>query len=323
MTAMMKAVVVTKGEPLALGDIALPEPGPGQVRIKVAAAGLNRADIMQRAGMYPPPPGAPDTMGLEVSGYVDIVGPGVSNVGVGDEVCALLPSGGYAQYAIADAGSVMPVPAGVSLIEAAALPETVMTVWANVFDMAGLKAGETFLVQGGASGIGTTAIQMAKALGARVFATAGSDEKCAACVKLGAEAAFNYRTQDFEKEMEAVGGADVILDMVAGDYVGKHLKIMRQKGRLVHIAIQGGMKAEVNILAIMSKQLVVTGSTLRGRSDAEKGRIASAVMRDIWPWVEQGKVRPVIDATFALADAEDAHKRLTSGDHVGKILLTV
>ena len=323
MAEMMKAIVVEDGKPLQLKEIARPEPGPHEVRIKVAAAGLNRGDILQRRGMYPPPPGAPDTMGLEVSGTIDAVGAKVEGWREGQSVCALLPSGGYAEFAIAHAGSVMPVPDGVSLVESAALPETVMTVWTNVFDAAQLKSGETFLVQGGASGIGTTAIQMAKAHGARVFATAGSDEKCAACVEMGAEAAFNYKTQDFETEMKAVGGADVILDMVAGEYVGKHINVMKPKGRLVHIAVQGGLKAQINVLKIMTNQLVVTGSTLRARSNEEKASIAAQVVTKVWPQISSGEIKPIIDSTFPMAQAEDAHARMTSGDHIGKILLTL
>ena len=319
----MQAIIAKPGEALSLETFDKPEPGPGQVRIKVAAAGLNRADILQRAGKYPPPPGAPDIMGLEVSGWIDAIGEGVTVWSLGQPVCALLPAGGYAEYAIAHAGSTLPVPDGVSMVEAAVLPEAIMTVWANVFDLGRLQAGETFLVQGGASGIGTTAIQMARNAGARVFATAGQDEKCSACETLGAEAAFNYRTQDFEAEMTAQGGADVVLDIVAGEYVAKHVNLLKPKGRLVHIAIQGGMKAQVNVLMIMMKQLVVTGSTLRGRSDDEKERIASAVRAHVWPDIEAGRFKPVIDSQFALADAEKAHERLNSGDHFGKIVLVV
>lgn len=317
----MKAIVAKEGQPLQVEEVNRPVPGDGQVLIKVAAAGLNRADILQRKGMYPPPEGAIDLMGLEVSGRVESVGDGVSGLSVGQEVCALLPSGGYASHAIAHAGSVMPIPEGVSLIEAAGLPETVMTVWANIFQLAALKPDETVLVQGGASGIGTTAIQMVKAFGAKVFVTAGSDEKCAKCAELGADGAFNYKSQDFEQEMTAVGGADVVLDMVGGDYLPKHINLAKPKGRIVHIAIQGGMKGEVNILKVMGKQLNVTGSTLRGRTDAEKAVIADEVVKNVWPWVATGKVKTIVDTVFKMENADAAHARLTSGDHVGKVIL--
>lgn len=323
MAETMHAIVAREGAPLSWEEIERPSPGPGEVRIKVAAAGLNRADVLQRRGVYPPPEGAPDTMGLEVSGWIDAVGEGVTGWREGQVVCALLPSGGYAEYAVAHAGAVMPPPDGVDLKSAAALPEAIMTVWTNVFDMGRLKPGETFFVQGGASGIGTTAIQMARAHGARVFATAGSDEKCETCVELGAEAAFNYRTQDFEAELKAVGGADLILDMIAGDYVARHINALRPMGRLVHIAVQGGLKAEVNILKVMTKRLTVTGSTLRSRSDAEKAAIASQIVSQVWPMISAGGLRPVIDSTFAMQEAEAAHARLTSGDHIGKIVLTL
>ncbi len=323
MAAKMKAIIARKDQPLSWEDVDLPEPAAGHIRIKVAAAGLNRADILQRRGMYPPPEGAVDIMGLEVSGWVDAVGEGVSGLREGQAVCALLPSGGYAEYAIAHAGSVMPPPDGVDLVQSAGLPETVMTVWANVFGLGQLKPGETFLVQGGSSGIGTTAIQMARAHGARVFATAGSEEKCKACVSLGAEAAFNYKTDDFEAELKALGGVDVILDIVAGDYVSGHINILKTDGRLVHIAVQGGLKTEVNILKIMSKRLVVTGSTLRGRTDAQKAAIASQVVSSVWPQVRAGKVKPIIDSTFPMQEAEAAQARMVASEHIGKILLTL
>ena len=321
MSTMM--AVEIEGETLAWTEVQKPTPGAGQIRIRVASAGLNRADILQRRGMYPPPEGAVDRMGLEVSGWVDALGDGVTAFREGEEVCALLPSGGYAEYAIAHAGSVMPVPEGIALQDAASLPETIMTVWANVFDIAALEPGETLLVQGGASGIGVTAIQLAKAHGAKVYVTAGSDAKCQECISLGADGAFNYRTQDFEAEMKRVGGANVVLDIVAGEYVSKHVNLLKPHGRLVHIAIQGGMKAEVNILKVMTKRLMVTGSTLRARSDVEKGQIAKTVVEKVWPQIEAGQIRPVIDSRFEMKDAEAAHTRLTSGDHVGKVLLTL
>lgn len=322
-TGMMKAILAKGDAPLEWCDVPKPVPKAKEVLIKVAAAGLNRADILQRKGMYPPPEGAPDIMGLEVSGYVEAVGSDVENWQLGQEVCALLPAGGYAEYAIAHHGSVMPIPDGVSLQEAALLPEAVMTVWANVFDMAVLHPGETLFVQGGASGIGTTAIQMATALGAKVYATAGSDEKCKACIELGAEGAFNYKTTDFEEELKAVGGADVVLDMVGGDYLPKHINASKFGARILHIAVQGGLKAEVNLLKVMMKRLTITGSTLRGRNDLDKMHLADMAVEEVWPWVANGQVTPVVDSSFAMQDAEKAHERLTSGLHVGKILLTL
>ncbi len=319
----MKTIKVAEGGALEWQTVTKPIPSVDQVRIRVVAAGVNRADILQRKGMYPPPQGCPDIMGLEVSGYVETLGEGVTEFQIGQEVCALLPSGGYAEYAIAHKGSVMPVPEGVSLLEAAALPETVLTVWANVWDMAVLHPGETLFVQGGASGIGTTAIQMATALGAKVYVTAGSDEKCAACLGLGAVGAFNYKTSDFEEELKSVGGADVILDMVGGDYLPKHINALKFGGRLVHIAVQGGLKGEVNLLKVMLKQLTITGSTLRGRDDLAKAHLAKMAVEEVWPWVKDGQMRPVIDSVFAMEKADKAHERLTSGQHVGKILLKV
>lgn len=319
----MKAVLVDEDSTLKYVEVEKPKPATNEVRIKVVAAGVNRADILQRKGMYPPPEGAPDIMGLEVSGYIDAVGEKVEKWAVGQEVCALLPAGGYAEFALAHQGCVLPVPKGIDLENAALLPETVMTVWANVFDIGALKSDETLLVQGGASGIGTTAIQMAKAVGAKVIVTAGSDEKCSKCLTLGADAAINYKTHDFEAEIKKLGGADVVLDMVGGDYLPKHINILKPYGRLVHIAVQGGLKGQVNILKLMTKRLNVTGSTLRGRNDIEKSEIATEVVKNIWPLVESGKVKPVVDSVFALEDAEKAHQHLLSGEHFGKILLKV
>ncbi len=320
---MMKAIIVKDDKSLSWEDVNKPSPKAKEVLIKVVAAGLNRADILQRKGMYPPPEGAPDIMGLEVSGYVEAVGEGVEYWQLGQEVCALLPAGGYAEYAIAHHGSVMPVPEGVSLQEAALLPEAVLTVWANVFDIAVLHPGETLFIQGGASGIGTTAIQMAKAMGANVYVTAGSDEKCKACIELGADGAFNYKTSEFEEELKAVGGADVILDMVGGDYLPKHINALNFGGRLVHIAVQGGLKGEVNILKVMMKQLNITGSTLRGRNDIAKMHLANMAVEEVWPWVASRQVRPIVDSKFAMQEAEKAHDRMTSGEHIGKIMLTL
>jgi NADPH:quinone reductase len=318
----MRKIIHGADTPLTLAVVARPEPGRGEVLIRVAAAGVNRPDLTQRAGFYPPPPGAPETLGLEVSGVIESVGPGVTRWHEGDEVCALLAGGGYATYAIAHEGSVLPVPKGVSLVEAAGLPETVFTVWANVFDTAALKPKETILIHGGASGIGTTAIQMCKAHGSRVFATAGDDAKTKLCEKLGAERGINYRTEDFEIVMDTVGGADVVLDMVGGPYVQKNLNLLNAHGRCVIIAFQQGPHAELNLMRMMLKRLTLTGATLRSRSNEEKARIARDVERVVWPWIEAGKVKPVIDSMFPLAEAEQAHARLQSGAHAGKVLLT-
>ncbi len=319
----MRKIIHGAGTPLSLAVVARPEPGPGEILIKVAAAGINRPDLMQRAGLYQPPPGAPETLGLEAAGEVEEVGAGVTRWKRGDQVTALLAGGGYATYALADQGSVLPAPAGLSTIEAAALPETVFTVWANVFEAGALKPGETLLVHGGASGIGTIAIQMAKAHGARVFATAGDAAKCAVCAKLGADRAINYRSEDFEAIVGDLGGADVVLDMVGGPYLQKNLNLLNNQGRCVMIAFLQGPRAEVNLIALMLKRLTLTGSTLRARSKQEKARIAREVERVVWPWIETGKVRPLIDSTFPLADAEAAHARLQSGAHAGKIVLVI
>lgn len=317
----MRKIIHGADQPLTLAVVARPDPGRGEILIRVAAAGVNRPDLMQRAGLYPPPPGAPETLGLEVSGVIESVGPGVTRWHEGDEVCALLSGGGYATYAIAQEGSTLPLPKGLSLTEAAALPETVFTVWANVFEAAALKSGETLLVHGGASGIGTTAIQMAKAHGARVLATAGDDAKVKLCEKLGAERCINYRTEDFEAVVRELGGADVVLDMVGGPYVQKNLNLLNDNGRCVMIAFLQGPHAEVNLMRLMLKRLTLTGSTLRSRSNEEKSRIAREVERVVWPWIAAGKVKPVIDSTSPLAEAEAAHARLQSGGHAGKIVL--
>ncbi len=317
----MRKIIHGPGTPLSLAVVARPEPGAGEILIKVAAAGVNRPDLMQRAGLYPPPPGAPETLGLEVAGEVASVGAGVTRWKEGDQVCALLAGGGYAEYALANEGTVLPIPHGLTMIEAAALPETVFTVWANVFEAGALKPKETLLVHGGASGIGTTAIQMAKAHGARVFATAGDAAKCALAEKLGAARAINYRTEDFEAEVRDLGGADVVLDMVGGPYVQKNLNLLNDGGRCVMIAFLQGPQADVSLIRLMLKRLTLTGSTLRSRSKQEKARIAREVERVVWPWIEAGKVRPVIDSTFPLADAEAAHARLQSGAHAGKVVL--
>ncbi len=300
----------------------VPAPGQGQILIRVAYAGVNRPDVLQRMGAYAPPPGASDLPGLECSGHVAAIGPGVTRWAVGDAVCALLPGGGYAEYALTAADHALPVPEGLGLAEAACLPETCFTVWSNVVMRGGLRAGERFLVHGGSSGIGTTAIQIARALGARVWATAGSAEKCAACAALGATA-INYREADFVQILAAEGGADLILDMVGGDYIARNLKALADDGRLVFIAFLGGPKAEINFAPLMTRRLTITGSTLRPQSDLAKAGIAAELARHVWPMVAAGQLRPVMDREFPLADAEAAHRRMEGGDHIGKIVLKV
>ncbi len=305
----------------------MPKPGQGEVLIQVAAAGVNRPDLSQREGNYPPPPGASDIPGLEVAGKVVAVGLGVHGVAVGDEVCALVAGGGYADYCIAPAPQVLPVPKGFSMVEAAALPETFFTVWTNLFDRVGLKSGESVLIHGGSSGIGTTAIMLAREFGAtRIFVTAGSPEKCAACEKLGATRAIDYKREDFAQvikdEMKGKG-VDVILDMVGGDYVQKNLNSLAMEGRLVHVALQKGAKIEVNIRPIMMNRLTVTGSTLRPRSVEQKAVIARSLKEKVWPLLDAGKIRPQIFKTFPLAEAAEAHRLLDSSTHIGKVVLTV
>jgi len=303
-----------------------PAPGPRDVLIAVAAAGVNRPDLMQRQGRYAPPPGASDIPGLEVAGRVVARGKDVEEWKEGDEVCALVAGGGYAEYCAAPAPQCLPAPKGLDFVQAAALPETVFTVWTNVFDRGRLSAGETLLVHGGASGIGTTAIQMARARGARVFATAGTREKCAACEKLGAERAIDYAREDFAAvvaEMTAGRGVDVILDMVGGDYLPRNLASLATDGRLVQIAFLKGPRAEIDLMTVMHRRLTLTGSTLRPRSIEEKGQIARAVRENVWPLIEKGDVRPVLHATFPLAAAAEAHRALEAGTHVGKIVLIV
>lgn len=326
MTDTMRAIEITKaGGPdvLQLAERPVPEPKHGQVVIKVAYAGVNRPDALQRAGMYAPPPTASDLPGLEASGEVVSVGEGVADLSVGDKVCALLPGGGYAEYVATPAAHCLPIPKGMGMKEAACLLETFYTVWSNVFMRGGLKAGERFLVHGGSSGIGTTAIQLAHAFGARVFATAGTDIKCAACVELGAEAAINYRDTDFVDVMKAEGGADLILDMVGGDYIPRNLAALDLDGRLVQIAFLQGPKVEVNFAMLMTRRLTMTGSTLRPQSDLAKARIAQELREAVWPLLDAGRVAPVIDSSYALADAADAHRRMESSGHIGKIVLEV
>lgn len=322
----MRAVEISApGGPdvLRLAEVACPEPGYGQILIRVAFAGVNRPDALQRAGSYAPPPTASPLPGLEAAGRVAAVGPGVTEWKVGDEVCALLPGGGYAEYAVTPAAHALPVPRGMALREAACLPETYFTVWTNVFQRGGLKAGEVFLVHGGSSGIGTTAIQLARAFGARVYATAGSAEKCAACVRLGAESAINYREEDFVAVLRAVGGADLILDMVGGSYLPRNVRALRDDGRLVQIAFLEGAKVELNFAEVMMRRLSITGSTLRPQSDLAKARIAAALRENVWPLLDAGRIAPVMDSEFALADAAAAHARLESSGHIGKIVLKV
>lgn len=320
--ATMKAVLAEKGQPLRLVDIDRPEPGPGQVLIRVCAAGVNRPDLIQRSGNYPPPPGAPDTMGLEVSGWIDAVGEGVTAWRGGEAVVALIGGGGYAEYAVAPAGSVLAAPPSLPLTHAAGLPETVFTVWNNVFDIGRLQPGETVLVHGGASGIGTTAIQMIKAWGATVYATAGTDEKVKLCEELGAKRGINYRTEDFEAVMKAEGGVDVVLDMVGAPYFSKNLNILKDLGRLVYIAFLQGAKAEGDISRIMMKRLTITGSTLRIRTDDYKAKLAASVERHVWPWIASGQFKPLIEEVFPASEAEKAHLAMDGGAHAGKIILS-
>jgi NADPH:quinone reductase len=302
----------------------VPTPRAGEVLIKVAGAGVNRPDLMQRLGKYPPPPGASDIPGLEVSGTIEAVGADAGAWKVGDRVCALLAGGGYAEYCVALAPQCLPAPRAVDLAEAGAMPETFFTVWTNVFERGRLKSGEALLVHGGSSGIGTAAIQIACALGARVFATAGSAEKCAACERLGAERAINYRDADFvDAVRQSTGGkgVDVVLDMVGGDYFPRNIEALAVEGRLVQIATLRGGKSEIVLPAIMQRRLTITGSTLRARSVAEKGAIARALLEHVWPLVEAGRVKPIVYRSFALGDAAAAHRLMESGEHIGKILL--
>lgn len=306
-------------------EVAVPAPGAQEILIKVATAGVNRGDLMQVTGMYPPPAGAPQTLGLEASGTVVAVGAEVTRWHAGDEVCVLVAGGGYAEYCIAHEGSALPLPKGVSLINAAALPEAYFTVWTNVVDRARLKSGETLLVHGGSSGIGTAAIQLFAARGHRVFTTAGSADKCAACVRLGAARAINYREEDFVEIVRGEtgnAGVDVILDMVGGEYILKNISLLKTEGRLVNIAFQHGSQTTLNLLVVMLKRLTITGSTLRVRSHAEKAEIASAVEREVWPLIGAGRISPIVDSTFPFAKVAEAHARMAGSGHIGKILLT-
>ncbi len=323
----MTAIAIREpGGPEVLIPVERPVPSAGadEVLVKIEAAGVNRPDAAQRAGAYPPPPGVTDIPGLEVAGEIVGLGRSVSAFSIGEKVTALVPGGGYAEYCVVDQRTALPIPHGLTMAEAASVPETFFTVWSNVFDRGGLKAGETLLVHGGSSGIGTTAIQLGKAFGATVIITAGSDAKCAACQNLGADLAVNYRTQDFVAAVkEFAGGADVILDMVGGDYVSRNYHAAADDGRIVQIATLGGLRGEADLWPLMRKRLTHTGSTLRPRSAAFKGAIAAALKEKVWPLLASGAVKPVIDTTFPLREAADAHRRIEDPEHIGKIVLTV
>ncbi|WP_374343424.1 NAD(P)H-quinone oxidoreductase [Phenylobacterium sp.] len=323
-SSSMTAIAIEGGrgpaEALKAVEIPRPVPGPGQILIKVEAAGVNRPDLVQRMGAYPPPPGAPDTLGLEVAGEV------IEAAGrwkVGDRVCALLGGGGYAQYAVVDARHALPIPTGLTAVEAAALPETVFTVFANVFEHGSLKAGETLMIHGATSGIGATAIQMAKAAGAKVIGTSRGPAKAAEALKLGCDVSVDVKAQDFAEVAKAEGGVDVILDMVGGDYFAKGLDALKTGGRIVYIAAQGGGEVALPIFRLMQKRAVVTGSTLRPRDADEKARLTAAVEATVWPWIAAGKLKPVIDRTYPLAEAAKAHAALEAGEVVGKVILTL
>lgn len=328
---IMKAIEITAfGAPEVLqpGERPVPVPGVGELLIRVSASGVNRPDVLQRKGHYPVPAGASDIPGLEVAGVIaqgDAQELAAAGFSIGERVCALVAGGGYAEFCVAPIVQCLPVPKGLSDVEAASLPETVFTVWSNVFDRAHLQPGETLLIQGGSSGIGVTAIQMAKAMGSQVIVTAGSDEKCAACLALGADHAINYKTHDFQDEVTRLTsgqGVNVILDMVAGSYVAKEIECLSEDGRIVIIAVQGGIKSEINAGLVLRRRLTVTGSTLRPRSLAFKQAIAQACLKNVWPLIEQGRIKPVIHSTFAAQDAAKAHALMESNQHVGKIVLT-
>jgi NADPH2:quinone reductase len=304
----------------------MPKPAEGEVLIRVAAAGVNRPDVLQRQGKYPPPPGASDLPGMEVAGEIVELGPKATGVSIGDKVTALLPGGGYAAYAVASAVLCLPVPEGMSMVEAAAIPETYFTVWTNLFERAGCKAGDTVLIHGGTSGIGTTAIQLAHAWGAKVFATAGSPEKVKACEELGAVRGIDYKTEDFVeviKQHTGGKGVDIILDIVAGPYVARNIDSAALEGRIVVISHLGGARSEINISKLMMRRLTLTGSTLRSRTVAQKGAVAAGVLKNVWPLLRAGRARPVIHATFPLAEASEAHRLMESSSHIGKIVLTI
>ena len=325
MTSMKVIEIVEPGGPSVLKSSVrnIPKPKRNEVLIKISYAGINRPDVLQRSGSYLPPPGASDLPGLEASGIIFAIGKNVTNWDVGDEVCALLPGGGYAEYAVTQAGHCLPVPTGMSLKQAAALPETLFTVWSNVFQRGGLKPNEKFLVHGGSSGIGTMAIQLANLFGSEVYATAGSDAKCSACEELGAIRAINYNKEDFLEVIKSIGGVHLILDMVGGAYIEKNIKALVDDGRLVQIAFLKGAKVELNFAQIMTRRLTVTGSTLRPQSDLSKSQIASELLEKIWPLLSTGRINPVINSVFDLNDVSSAHLLMESSKHIGKIVLKV
>ena len=321
-TEMMKAVLVEEGAPLKLGDFEKPDLKPGEVLVKVAASGLNRADLVQRRGAYPPPPGASPIMGLEISGTVVATSDSANRFKLGDRVAGLLAGGGYAEFAAVDEGSLFPVPDDMDMVKAACFPEALMTVWANVFDRVGFQTGEAFLCHGGTSGIGVMALQMAKIAGAsKIYATAGSAEKCALATELGADRAINYKTEDFEKIIKEEGGVDVTLDMVGGDYIQKNISVSRPDGRIINIAYMNGFTAEVNFAPVLMKRLTLAATTLRARPVEEKRRIRDAVEKDFWPQVISGDLRPVLEQAFPIAEAEAAQALMAKGGHSGKIVL--
>ena len=325
MTSMKVIEIVEPGGPSVLKSSvrSIPKPKRNEVLIKISYAGINRPDVLQRSGSYLPPPGASDLPGLEASGIIFAIGENVTNWEVGDEVCALLPGGGYAEYAVTQASHCLPVPTGMSLKQAAALPETLFTVWSNVFQRGGLKPNEKFLVHGGSSGIGTMAIQLANLFGSEVYATAGSEAKCSACEELGAIRAINYNKEDFLEVIKSIGGVHLILDMVGGAYIEKNIKALVDDGRLVQIAFLKGAKVELNFAQIMTRRLTVTGSTLRPQSDLSKSQIASELLEKIWPLLSTGRINPVINSVFDLNDVSSAHLLMESSKHIGKILLKV
>ena len=325
MAETMRAVEITEPggpEVLRLSERPVPSPGAGEVLIRVSHAGVNRPDALQRAGSYAPPPDASDLPGLECAGHVAALGPGVAGLSEGDAVCALLPGGGYAEYVVTPAAHCLPVPEGMGLADAACLPETFFTVWSNVFMAGGLDAGQIFLVHGGTSGIGTTAIQLAHRFGARVFATAGTDEKCRVCEELGAERGINYRSEDYVAVLKGAGGADLILDMVGGDYIPRNIKALKTGGRLQMIAFLGGPRVELNFAEVMVRRLTISGTTLRPQSVSAKAAIAEELKRHVWPLLAEGRVAPVMDRAFPLAEAAEAHRALEA-EHIGKIVLNV
>ena len=318
----MKAIIAETDKPLKVGEVPLPAVNSNDVLVKVAAAGLNRADLIQRTGNYPPPPGASDIMGLEVSGTITKIGPNVTRWSVGDKVCGLLSGGGYAEYASVDAGSLLPIPDGMDMEQACCFPESLFTVWANVFDRGRLQQGEDFLCHGGTSGIGVMALQMARHFGAgKIYTTAGTDEKCELAQSLGADVAINYKQDDFEARVKEAGGADVILDMVGGDYIQKNINCAKLNGRIVNIAYQNGFTAEVNFVPVLMKRLSLNATTLRARSANEKRTIRDAVEKEFWPPVCSGTIKPVLDRTFAFEEAEAAQAYMQAGRHSGKIIL--